>query len=212
MLFILTIPLLFHVCNCFLLVDQTPRNITKQLTVSNGGTFGTWGLKQFCPDGEFAIGYDIKVESYQYTGDDTSLNAIRLICSDIKGSPSAEKPVTSAVGDWGDWQGRATCNQRPGVNLFLKAFSLQVEPPQGSGDDTAVNWAKFQCRDMEGNTPLEELNKLPGHGQFGSFGNWSDSCTTGSAICGMRTLVEAFQSDGDDTALNDAIFYCCQEA
>ncbi|WAR17473.1 VMO1-like protein, partial [Mya arenaria] len=122
------------------------------------------------------------VESYQYTGDDTSLNAIRLICSDIKGSPSAEKPVTSAVGDWGDWQGRATCNQRPGVNLFLKAFSLQVEPP------------------------------LPGHGQFGSFGNWSDSCTTGSAICGMRTLVEAFQSDGDDTALNDAIFYCCQEA
>ncbi|WAR17474.1 VMO1-like protein [Mya arenaria] len=154
----------------------------------------------------------IVVETYQFTGDDTSLNAIKLICSDANGASFAKQTITSSVGPWGDWKGQVTCNQRPEVVMFLKAFSLQVESPQGNGDDTAVNWAKFDCRDMQDSTPMEELNKDPGHGSFGTFGAWSESCRPGSAICGMMTRVEpVLTNTGDDTALNDVIFYCCQE-
>ncbi|XP_052762806.1 vitelline membrane outer layer protein 1-like [Mya arenaria] len=210
MMFIVVITLLLNGCYCFVLGDQTPRNVTQQLTVGNGGPFGTWGVKQFCPSQQFAIGYDIKVESYQLTADDTSLNAIKLICADAE-SYSAETTITSAMGPWGDWKGPATCIQGTGDIMYLSAFSLQVEGTQGSSDDTSANWAKFQCRDMYGIKPMQELNKDPGHGLFGTFGAWSASCMPGSAICGIRTKVEPVQNDGDDTALNDVIFYCCHE-
>uniref|UniRef100_A0A8C5QU58 Vitelline membrane outer layer protein 1 homolog n=1 Tax=Leptobrachium leishanense TaxID=445787 RepID=A0A8C5QU58_9ANUR len=95
---------------------------------------------------------------------------------------------------WGDWTSPFFCS-----NGYLVSFSMKVEPPQGSGDDTAVNNFKFRCSDGQ---EIEGVG-LP----WGSYGGWSDSCTNG--ICGVKTKVEGYQWFGDDTALNDAIFYCC---
>ena len=57
----------------------------------------------------------------------------------------------------------------------------------GSGDDTAANWVKFQCRDMQSNLNAEVLNMPPGHGLFGTFGGWSDHCGL-SRLCNWRNI------------------------
>jgi len=74
-----------------------------------------------------------QIESYQYTGDDTALNAIALLCSDEAGLHFAENVITSTQGPYGDWKGRVTCNQRPATPMYLAAFALQVEGPVGDG-------------------------------------------------------------------------------
>lgn len=87
---------------------------------------------------------------------------------------------------------------------------------QGGGDDTSANYINFRCRpfETEENTNLTEtiLSVAPGHGIWGTWSEWTDSCEPDQAICGIRTKVESGQGDGDDTALNDVLFYCCDTA
>ena len=46
----------------------------------------------------------------------------------------------------------------------------------------------------------------------GQWGNWSEivKCTANNVICGLRVQIEAPQGIGDDTALNNVDFHCCQ--
>ena len=47
---------------CFLLVHENiQRNVTKILTVPNGGPWGKWTTKEFCASGSYAVGYNLKV-------------------------------------------------------------------------------------------------------------------------------------------------------
>ena len=50
-----------------------------------------------------------------------------------------------------------------------------------------------------------------GHGDFGSFGLWSESCPVNSAVCGIQARIEGPQGRGDDTALNNVKLFCCGE-
>ena len=77
-------------------------------------------------------------------------------------------------------------------------------------DDTAANWIRFKCRDF-GSEKDYDLDHAPGHGQWGSYAGWSESCPLNSAICGIQSRIENAQGGGDDTALNDVIFFCCSE-
>ena len=42
--------------------------------------WGTWGAIEWCPEGTFPIGFNLKIESDQKAGDDTALNGIELQC------------------------------------------------------------------------------------------------------------------------------------
>jgi len=65
------------------------------------------------------------------------------------------------------------------------------------------------CQDLGSQTHQYELARDPGDGEWGEYGEWSESCGANSAICGIRTKVEENQHGLDDTTLNDVIMYCC---
>ncbi|CAH2272572.1 Hypothetical predicted protein [Pelobates cultripes] len=164
------------------------------ISVSNGGRWGNWGRIEWCPEGYVAKGFSLKAERKQGDGDDTAVNAISLNCVPHSKSYSAIT-ITSLQGRWGTWTDYSYCS-----NGYLISFSLNVEPPQGNGDDTAVNNIKFRCSDGS----VKEGVGLP----WGTYGEWSSSCNYG--ICGILTKVEEVQGRGDDTALNDIQMSCCR--
>ncbi|XP_077326865.1 vitelline membrane outer layer protein 1-like [Lithobates pipiens] len=165
----------------------------QEINVNNGGGWGSWEWMDVCPSNTVATGFDLKVEPFQGGGDDTALNSIKLLCTK-PGDRTVQLEITSKEAGWGSWTGIRWC-----PSGFLIRFALQVEWPQGKGDDTAVNNIMFQCSDN---------NILTGNGGvWGTFGDWSNMCQNG--ICGIRTRVEPPQGKDDDTALNNVIFRCC---
>ena len=97
---------------------------------------------------------------------------------------------------WGWWSEPLWCP----VGGFLVAFSLRVEAPVTFGDNTAANNVRFLCSDG---------TELQGPGlTWGDFGNWSELCPKG--VCGLQTKIQQPQGLLDDTAINDALFFCCR--
>lgn len=70
-----------------------------------------------------------------------------------------------------------------------------------------VNNFAFLCQSTKNRY---DSYRLMGHGM--PWGTWSSrvSCPANSYICGIKTRVECQRGRVDDTALNDAIFYCCK--
>ncbi|XP_063438601.1 vitelline membrane outer layer protein 1-like [Mytilus trossulus] len=182
-----------------------PRRVVKYLQSNNGGIWGDWHEPRFCPTDQYAVGYSLKIEGKQgRRGDDTSLNGIKLLCGTKKRRSSNGFTVTSGYGPWGGWSGFMKCGW--GTHL-LTSFSLQVEGKQGRGDDTAANYVRFRCKALKWHWPGYEIG---GSGFWGHFSGWI-TCPRGTAICGLQTRVEGQQGRrGDDTALNDVIFFCCK--
>ncbi|XP_042316935.1 vitelline membrane outer layer protein 1-like [Sceloporus undulatus] len=168
--------------------DTESRAYTTILSVTNGGKWGDWGKEDFCTDG-YARSFAIKAQKKQGAKDDTGLNAIRLICEN-------GQEIQSTVGQKGTWSRVYKC---PEGNLM--SFTLNVEPSRGKmGDDTAANNIQFSCTD---GTILKGEAK-----EWGKYGEWSKRCPAGG-ICGIQTKVEPEKGAGDDTALNDVQFFCC---
>ncbi|XP_028515812.1 vitelline membrane outer layer protein 1 [Exaiptasia diaphana] len=165
--------------------------------------WGSWGTIDWCPFGYYAYGFRLKVESFQggYK-DDTALNGIILHCKKGRGDTGHQTHIHSSVERWGSWGHSKFCPRR----LFLTGVEIKSESHQGSGDDTAANNFKFTCNHRY-------WRPLIGDGsRWGSWNKHPVACPPKSAICGIRTRVESWQGTKvDDTALNEAIFYCCRK-
>ncbi|XP_063160543.1 vitelline membrane outer layer protein 1-like [Candoia aspera] len=184
----LTISIWVFLILSYCLCDSEARKYEAILSVPNGGRWGTWGQREFCPMGH-ATGFALKVQPPQSVWvDDTGMNGIRLKCTD-------GTTIESKSGRWGNWTEFQKC---PKGNLV--SFSLNMEERQGLLDDTAVNNIQFSCGD---GTALMGRAHI-----WGRYGPWSKLCAAGS-ICGMQTKVEEDQGFGDDTSFSDVKFFCC---
>ncbi len=100
------------------------------------GKWGSWGRDHVCRETP-AIAFAIQVERFQGrdkekgSKDDTAAGNIKMNCGSeiLVGDP----PVA-----WGDWTGFYSCLDGTGYKK-IRGFRTQVEPDQGSGDDTAMN-------------------------------------------------------------------------
>jgi hypothetical protein len=161
------------------------------------GHYGNWGCMQECPPGSYAYGIAMKSESSQGSGDDTAANGVRLDCYTKAGTYSGS--VTSSQQKWGSWRGTAVC---PTFSNPIAAQQIRVEAPRLDNDDTTLNSVSVYCKGFHWITPPTAT----------SWGSWWEAayCPVGSAVCGLRTQVEADQgSGGDDTALNSTSMLCC---
>ncbi len=162
-----------------------------------GGPFGGWTAEQRCPEGQWAYAVSLRVEGDQGgLGDDTALNGIRLTCGT---NASGRQEISSGGAPWGGWSAPQACGESEG---FITSARLRIEPSLGAGDDTGAVDAEFQCASRSG-----AILRGTVHHNWGEWKAWQ-SCPAGTAICGIRTKVEA-PITGDDTALNDAEFQCC---
>ncbi|XP_016120137.1 vitelline membrane outer layer protein 1 homolog [Sinocyclocheilus grahami] len=104
---------------------SSERHFTSLLTVSNGMRWGSWGRSEFCPNGTYAKGFNVKCHIYS-----------RFNCSGVYEMVGEG----AAWGEWGEWsptcQGRGICGIR-----------TRIEEPQGFGDDTALNDVIMYCCD-----------------------------------------------------------------
>ncbi|XP_071138729.1 vitelline membrane outer layer protein 1 homolog [Mytilus edulis] len=149
--------------------------------------------------------YSLKIEGPHLT-DKTELNDIEIICGS-RGSDRCGDTASSGQQVWGNWTGEALCPAK----TFLTSFSLQVEKYNATKDSTGANYVRFRCRSFKDNLFDFDLSFPPGYGKYGSYGEWSDACPVNSAICGVKTKIQAAQGAGfDDTALNDVRFFCCE--
>jgi hypothetical protein len=99
-------------------------------------------------------------------------------------------------GEWGPWQ---HCPS----NSYADAFRIRVQPPQGSGDDTALNGIQLLCRDRF----TTDLTATIASSQ-GTLGDWSHvSVCVDGLLAAYRLKVETPMA-GDNTAANSLMMAC----
>ncbi|CAF0709218.1 unnamed protein product [Brachionus calyciflorus] len=151
--------------------------------------WGVWHPAAFCPGSSFVVGYEIKFEQFQYAGDDTHLNSIRLTCDD-----TASKKIQSGDGPYGSW------------------FSEQAEPQQfyfqskriTNNTNLArltISWAKYLPKIIKSLTKVAQAYLFFTKEQLG-YG-----CDDMGKFVGFRYRAEP-RITGDDTAGNMISMYC----
>lgn len=169
--------------------------VTQEISSGNGGPWGAWNPRVYCPEGQYAYSFQLRTDSRQGGGDLTAANSLRLYCRP-RGSTAAGSPIASHPGLQGNWGFPKSC---AGMDL-VTGFQLRVDGPQGGGDDTAANDINMNC------TGGYELK-----GGGGPRGSWGERkyCPLSQAVCGMQLKIQNSQGRGDDTALNDVSLLCC---
>ena len=200
------------------LTNSRPDHVAT-ITVGTG-SWGTWASTfDYC---DYVPGYSItyayiaylQSEPAQGSSDDTALNAVKLGCACWEGANCSSSlphftsggfnPLfhwtntnpTSSTSPWGTYGWATMCNSG-----YATGAKMQIEPSQGSNDDTGAN--DVSLMDASGTFMTSQVNT--------HWGNWTSpvACPAGTAICGLRTRVEGRQGSGDDTALNGVQFACC---
>jgi hypothetical protein len=165
------------------------------LTSPQVTNWGTWHEWEFCPNGTFVVGMQLKTESYQGAfKDDTSLNGVKFFC-DVIDSKKDTIAIASGIDDFGSFGNKYFCE---GIST---GFQLKSEKSQTVfADDTAANGLRLYCN---GGPEYKE-----GDGE--RFGDWTTAqeCFTKQGICGIQTQVET-NHGADNTALNNIRVKCC---
>ena len=88
---------------------------------------------------------------------------------------------------------------------FAKQMKLKIDYPEKGKekitDSTGLNAIKLICDDDKVITSLE--------GEFGAYESWSNGCSSGNYIVGIKMRIEEYRDDlFDDSAINGVKFKC----
>ena len=192
-----------------LVLDENTGNCRPEKVIPSGyarpvnynGGWGSWGGWDMCTGDRLICGIQSRIEGSQGGGDDTGLNAVRLICcNSLPIGRLNEQDIYSKQGGWGDWRETQYCP----TGSYVTGINMKIEGSQGGGDDTGANAINIRCNDPA-NTVIQSGYNV-GWGNWRGFG----SCPAGEMACGMQTKVEDGQGGGDDTAFNGIQLRCCK--
>ena len=97
-------------------------------------SWGSWKKWEYCPNNGRVVAFKLRVDPYKTKGDNTGLNAIKLLCE------QDEQTVKSNAGWYGDWTQWKYCPEGEWmVGGQLKSFTSF-----GTEDIAAVNF-KMMC-------------------------------------------------------------------
>ena len=91
------------------------------------------------------------------------------------------------------------------MNEYVIGYQLKIEPPQGGGDDTALNAIELRCAEF-GNTTASTYI----YSGISKFGTWRGVgfCPDFKPVTGFRLKVEPLRDDGDDAAATNLQVWC----
>ena len=145
---------------------------------------GKWGPTRVCSSA-YVVGMKVKMQEEKgWKGDDTGINAIRLICDD-------GEELVSAEGHQGEWS----------EPMKGKGIMIGVQF-RSDGDSLSDDAATAGVRFMDWNR-----DEYIYEGYFGKWQDWKE-CPHTSAIIGFQTQVEGYKTFRDNTALNRVRFIC----
>jgi len=190
---------IFEIIVCTLIIS-THGELRHLIESPKATDWGTWGEIDSCPLETFAIGMQLKVEAGKGFKDDTGLNGIKFFCSKLGEGISSQYPevITSAVGDWGEWNRAFYCGDDTAMNPKTSAvigFQLKSEPSKGALDDTSANNLRIICSDFSEQSTIHS-SVIEGDGT--QWGSWTASqfCQIGYAVCGIVTQVDHGRGKG----------------
>ncbi|CAL8129056.1 unnamed protein product [Orchesella dallaii] len=204
-----------------------PFNDTTPILNSTVGPNGDWGSTFSCYPGSIN-GFQLRVEPYMGSSDDTATNNARFFCSN---APDPNQYVEGDGLEFGSWSETRRCftNQAvcgfqtqvedcdstddcTGLNNILAEccdrFQLKTETYRYiDGDDTALNSIKLFCGDpTRQTTPI--ITSSQGHyGRWGKIYSCYPDFLRGFR---MRVMLQNFErcGDGDNFAATNIRFYC----
>ena len=152
---------------------------------------GDWGDVALCNEATLVVGMRLKIQNKQgFWKDDTSLNGIRLICSD-------GEELVSAEGSKGEWNKPTMTRQGD----LITGVALRSDEDSAS-DNAATSGVRFWAGRLH---RTREYNA-----GYVEFGEWQESkhCPGNTVIVGFVTQVEEYKTFNDNTGLNGVIFVC----
>ncbi|KAK3596433.1 hypothetical protein CHS0354_033396 [Potamilus streckersoni] len=109
-------------------------------------------------------------------------------------------------GQWGDWHEPDFCAD----GTFASGYKMKIEPPQGNGDDTALNAITLQCEDAKKSMYGGQVRSGSGYwGDWSGFSTCKFQTGTQDFLTAFSLQVEPPQGGSvDDTAANFVKFMC----
>jgi len=107
--------------------------------ISKEGAKGGWDSVKRCRNSR-VVGFQMRIEPDQGSGDDTAMNNLRIICE------SGEVHEGEGQRPWGTWGPQYICPS----GLVATGFVSKVEDEQRYGDDTGLNRVQLFCSDLLG--------------------------------------------------------------
>ncbi|RMS91806.1 metallophosphoesterase [Pseudomonas coronafaciens] len=105
---------------------------------SNEGNWGHWYEYALCPSNEAVVGYQLKMQPSQGSGnhqDDTAVDSVRLFC---EGGGYLPSPYDTP---YGIWKKAFRCP----AGMVATGFETRVEVDRGNNDDSTLNGMRMRC-------------------------------------------------------------------